>query len=172
MKLALAFGALLVTGSVAAAKPAPSWRSLVSRDGLFAIRMPTAIQESDAPSREEGVTVWQYLYQAHAPSGNDYVASCWDYTNAPRRRLEPGELDECVRVQRESLRPGSFSVKRVSLGSVPGRELRIRRSDGSADLFRFYVHGRRLYSVSVCANGPTGSPEQSDAFLDSFRLLP
>lgn len=172
MKRTLVLGGLLLMGSVAPSQTAAGWKTLLSRDGHFSIRMPAAAQETLVPSHEEGGTVRQYFYQARAPYGNDYVVSCWDYTDAPRRHLDLSDLDDAATVQRGELARPSTPVKKLLLGRVPGREFRTARPDGKTDYFRFYLTGRRLYSISVAANGRQNTPEESRAFLDSFRLLP
>lgn len=171
MKLALLLGTLLA-GSIAPTHCDTGWKTLVSKDGHFSVRMPASVEESLAPSREEGGTVRQYFYKASIPYGNDYIVSCWDYTDAPRRQLDLNDLDAAVSAQRGSLQRAASSVKKLRLGHVPGRELRIRRGDGKTDVFRLYLKGRRLYSISAIADGRADMPDQSRVFLDSFRLLP
>jgi hypothetical protein len=160
-----------VPAATARAAVTPRWTTLVSDEGRFSVRMPAPVEDTLASSEERGGTVHQYLYQASLGSGRDFVVSCWDYTSVPERRLDASELDAAVRAQRDSLRPGQTSVKTLRLGSVPGRELQIVHADGGINLFRLYVSGRRLYSISAAANGRPNMPDESQTFLDSFRLF-
>lgn len=172
MKLVAVLGVLGLSGSGVSASPGVEWKTLVSPEGRFSVRMPASVEESFAPSREQGGTVRQYYYKANIPFGNDYVVSCWDYTDAPRRTLDLSDLDSAVEAQRTSLMRKRSTVTKLQLGKVPGRELRIHRFDGKTDVFRLYLTGRRLYSISAIADGRAEAPGDARAFLASFRLLP
>jgi hypothetical protein len=165
-------GVLLLAACGLATGDESQWKAVISQSGRFSVRMPAGVEVSAYLSQEAGGTVQQYFYKATDVRGNTYVASCWDYTQAPKRALPPTELDDAAAAQRGSLAHRRASITRIRLGNAPGRELLLLREDGKTDVFRLYLTGRRLYSISAVLGVAEADRKNATALIDSFRLLP
>jgi len=100
--------------------------------------------------------------------GRDFAVNVIDATGADGAPSEILDRAQAVLAQSQGLDVGTTAV--VTLGDIPGREVRFDKDGSPAMLARLFMINSRLYEVNAnSAKGPTDPAVKT--FLDSFHLV-
>jgi hypothetical protein len=91
--------------------------------------------------------------------------------DGPARQNVP--LESVVNAGRDAIRDklgGAVRERAFHVGTVPVREAAIHSPRQGTCYFRWYVRGRRLYTVSILGTRATPPDDVVSRFFDSFRL--
>jgi len=97
-----------------------------------------------------------------------FVVSYCDYSNADLKKGRAKTARLCARWSRRQLRGTLKSESKCELDGHPGRDIAIAKDGQVIVRTRIYLVKNRLVPSDVAGQRPAN---ESEAFLDSFRLL-
>jgi len=124
--------------------------------------------------KTSGMTATQgYTVGDHSGSKNGFVVVTTEYTATDFKNLKDNSaLALDIGVQ-EMTKDGSLvSQKTIRVEGSPGREISMKRKDGSETIFRFALVYKRLYIYGVIEPNISESSETYRDFFDNFKLKP
>jgi hypothetical protein len=146
-----------------------------SDTGRFSIMTLQPFKESSEQMDVSGITLVYHMFTAEQSTRTDIVA----YTDYPEEivsksdpvKLLDGASDGAVKNISGSL----VSKAEVSLDGNPGREIVATATAANGQEYtlngRIYLVKNRLYMVMIVSNIGELTKDQTDAFLESFKLL-
>lgn len=147
------------------------WVRYTSDEGRYSALIPQQpklmTQEATAPGGEK---FKQYMAQTN-DSDSIYMLGHFDYT--PNMVFS---LDRARDGVLESAKGTLLKEEAVSLGGIPGRELKFSTKNGEIEFLirlRFYEVGRRVYVIQHIFQKSSDSPmiaEKTVRFFDSFKV--
>lgn len=174
LALALLPACLLFSILKGSAQPPSGWKTFVSTQAGFSVRVPGTLVEQSAPSKPPASAPITHSYVMN-DKDSAYILSYTDYSR-DQLTASPATILTAARnggIENVKGRLVTEAIIRVSgypardvIASVP-----LDRKQGSAH-FRIVLARSRLYMALYV--GPGGSAGQShiDAFLKSFKIIP
>ena len=150
------------------------WREFAPEEGRFSILVPRTPRKTTETTETQIGTIDTHLFIV---THGDFTY-LMVYNDFPRRLISSSDsrvmLDGARDGAVESLSGRLLSEHSISINGYPGRELRIKVSDGpytSIAQVRIYLVGNRLYQIYAIAPETRASSPDMTKFLDSFKLL-
>lgn len=164
--------AMIVLVSIACKASAPEEFS--DQNGKFSVMTPVSLKETVQAVDTAVGSVDIHLFIGE--KGNSaYMVGYSDYPAEIIEQSDPAAMLDGARDGAVSNISGTLiSETAITLDGNPGRELVItaKVDDSDADVkARIYMVGNRLYQVLVIGVKGEVTPEDADAFLQSFKLL-
>ena len=164
---------LVLLGASPCVAAETSWKEFSSAEGGFAALMP-----EEPTTTITRVFTRKGALDTHITSSsdlelNEYLVSWTEY---PQDDIEQRATEENFRRMRDALvayKKGKvLSETTFTLEGHPARALVFETDDDRVTRVRFYHVGKRIYQVMTVTKNGRKYAEDSERFLNSFRLLP
>lgn len=164
---------------VAAATPGASaplaasganWTRHDCLQGGYSVLMPGAPDEEDTPANPAIALLGGHMSIIERPDGSAYMAkrSRFSAEHADVKQELDSARDNVVALLGGKLQ----SQQDVQLGEHPGREIVVALPDNSVMRTRYFLADKSLFQVSASVARGQESSSETNAFFQSFRLLP
>jgi hypothetical protein len=167
---------LLLAFCLSACNRAPQPREFKSEAGRFSVMTPTPLEEMVQPLEIQGEKIDLHIFSGQL-GDSGYFVSYWDYSPEP---IHPDRLEKMLDASRDgsvaNVSGRLIREGKLTLMGNPGRELVIetgsqtgpetRRLQG-----RVFIVGNRMYQIMVVAPKDQKSRPETEAFLQSLKLL-
>jgi uncharacterized protein len=153
-------------------KTIPAWRQFTSYRGAFSMRMPDDPETIIEKTGDNGKPMQVNIYKFEDRALNlFYMVSYYDYPETFNLTYNTTLFPELISSTVNKFNGLLLLEKDISEAGYQGREIEISMDDDNIMRIRFYLIGRRLYQVALGSVGQKAYSKQSDAFLNSFRVL-
>jgi hypothetical protein len=144
-----------------------------SEAGRFSIVAPVELKEQVTPVDSPFGKIDFHVFMGRSPDA-EYLVSYADFPN-PQLLADPERLIDARRDDEIRTLKGRLGREtRITVDGNPGREISLEGTDPSGTQVsaktRLFLVRNRLYQIYVGA-GRANLPTDSDAFLQSFKLL-
>ena len=172
LRFCFALAAIILLLTACGGKPEP--QEFINQEGNFSIMSPLTLEESSQTVDTAAGPIEIHFFMAD--DGNSaYMVGYSDYPAEIVELSDPNEmLDGAAQGATANINGTLVSQNNISLDGHPGRELVLTATLEDVDATakaRIYLVGNRLYQVLALGAEGDISPEDMDAFLQSFKLL-
>jgi hypothetical protein len=170
MKL-LATAVLVLLTCVFAHAQQGRWEEFVSSEGGFSVLMPEKptpnTMKVSTPKGERESRSFSYSDFGKT----DYLVAFSKFRETDNKALDYDNLFDKIQKGLLIAQAGTVRSKiALTLDGNPGREVMIEHGDGSVKIHRFYFVGDYFYQLSVEIKHFESRDDQTDRFLNSFKL--
>jgi hypothetical protein len=166
-------GAILVIVLLATvALPAgPNWAIFNSPSGGFAVSLPRVPLDAPATVQTFAGAAVQHTFASPLDAKETYAVSYLDFpvgsiASAGRDTM----LNEVVTASIGT--DEKLGAWTIALGTVPGREVKLRLAKGTIVNVRYYLDGDRIYGLEVATTAERATSSNIARFFGSFTLRP
>jgi hypothetical protein len=147
-----------------------------SQAGRFSIYAPAAMRQSKQTVDVEGMSIAIHMFTANVKDQSDMVAYS-DYPDEVINQKDPDSLlQSALSGAINNVKGTLISQDDITLDGYPGKEILASAyaANGQEAIMkaRFYLVKNRLYMLIMVAPKGGLTREETDSFLDTFKLLP
>jgi len=147
----------------------PAWKVVDFKEGRFSVSMPEGYTEKKQKVTRAGDTLEVTMVIGEGTKDTLFVVSYCDYSDADLKKGPVAKRLDYAREGAVNSSGGTLkSETKRELDGHPGRDVVIVKDSEVVVRTRIYLVKNRLYQVMTLGKVPA---KESDAFLDSFRLL-